>query len=391
MAPRERKGTTRDGAIRLDFDGRLPAAASRRVAGGRHVMEARGGVLLYGATGYTGRLIARMAGTYGIRPILAGRSEGPLAVQARTHGMQYRTFGLENPADIQANLAGIRVVLHCAGPFSATAAPMAEACIARGVHYLDITGELDVLESHAARDAQARKAGIMLLPAVGFDVVPTDCLAAHLHARLPSATRLYLAIQGKGRLSRGTTRTIFENQDRGGAIRAGGRIERVPTGWRTRMVDFGNGPRATISIPWGDVATAWRSTGIGDIEVYVRVPAGVRVAMRASRQLGWLLRSKAVRALQQKRLESGAAGPSAEELVRGSTVAWGRVEDGAGGVAEGRLHGPDGYLLTAHAALIIVARVLAGDVKPGFQTPSTAYGPDLPLEIPDVTRVDVHF
>jgi short subunit dehydrogenase-like uncharacterized protein len=266
---------------------------------------------------------------------------------------------------------------------------MASACLAAGVHYLDITGEIEVFEQLAAGDAEARAAGVMLLPGAGFDVVPSDCLAAHLAQRLPGATHLLLALGGGGRLSRGTLTTMIENQHRGGMVRRGGQLVRVPTAWRTRSIDFGRGPRTAVTIPWGDVSTAWYSTGIPDIEVYVAVPAMLRRAMVASRSLGWLLGQRWVRDLQLRRIRKGPPGPSAEQLSRGRSTIWGRVGDASGQSASALLHGPDGYLLTARTALAIVRRVLDGDAPPGFQTPSKAYGPDFVLTIEGVSREEL--
>ena len=155
--------------------------------------------------------------------------------------MDYRVFSLDDPAALGAGLDGVAAVLNCAGPFSRTARPMAEACLRRGVHYLDVTGEIAVFEELASRDAEAQAAGVMLLPGVGFDVVPSDCLAAHLKRRLPSATKLALGFQAVSRLSRGTAMTMVENLPPGGMIRRGGVLTRVPAGWQTRAIDFGAG------------------------------------------------------------------------------------------------------------------------------------------------------
>lgn len=345
--------------------------------------------LLYGATGYTGRLIAGMATAAGLHPVLAGRDRAGVARVAEALGLPFRVFPLDDPAALRAGLDGIAAVLHCAGPFSRTSRPMASACLAAGAHYLDITGEIAVFEQLAARDAEARAAGITLLPGVGFDVVPSDCLAAHLARRLPGATSLLLGLQGSGRLSRGTLTTAIENQHRGGAIRRGGALVAVPAAWRTRRIDFGRGPRTAVTIPWGDVATAWYSTGIPDIEVYAAVPAPLRRAMRASRHLGWLLGSRWVRGLMLRRVQAGPAGPSPGELAQGRSTIWGRVEDPTGRSAEARVHGPEGYLLTARAALAILRRVLEGGAPTGFQTPSRALGADFILEIEGITREDL--
>ena len=346
-------------------------------------------VLLYGATGYTGQLIAELAAASGVRPILAGRDQAGVEALAKRLGLPARSFALEDAAAVQQGLAGVSVVLHCAGPFARTSAPMASACLAAGVHYLDITGEIEVFEQLAARDAEARSAGVMLLPGVGFDVVPSDCLAAHLARQLPGATHLMLALGGGGRLSRGTLTTMIENQHRGGMVRRGGKLVSVPAAWRTRTIDFGRGPRTAVTIPWGDVSTAWYSTGIPDIEVYVALPAMVRGAMVASRYLGWILGSRWIRDLQLKRIRQGPPGPTAEQLERGRSTIWGRVEDAAGRSSSALLRGPDGYLLTARTALAVVRRVLDGDAPPGFQTPSRAYGPDFVLTIEGVSREEL--
>jgi short subunit dehydrogenase-like uncharacterized protein len=329
-----------------------------------------------------------MAASYGVRPIVAGRSRQEVARLAAELGVEHRAFSLDDAAAVHNGLADVAAVLHCAGPFARTWQPMAGACLAAGVHYLDITGEVDVFEGLAALDRDARRAGVMLLPGVGFDVVPTDCLAAHLHRRLPTATRLQLAIRGTGRLSRGTANTMVENLPRGGVVRRGGELVRVPAAWRTREVDFGRGPRTAVTIPWGDVSTAYRSTGIGDIEVYSAVTASVRRALVATRYLRPLLRTRIVQGLGKRLLPTRA--PDAEdELALNRSFVWGRVEDASGREAISRLTGPDGYLLTAHASLTILRRTLEGTAPPGFQTPSRVYGPELVLELPGVAREDV--
>jgi len=345
--------------------------------------------LLYGSYGYTGRLIAERARELGLAPLLAGRDGAALAAQGEETGLPYRAFALDDAAALDAALRETRVVLHAAGPFSRTAAPMAEACLRTGAHYLDITGEIGVFEALAARDRQAREAGVMLLPGVGFDVVPSDCLAAHLKRRLPSATRLALAFQAVGRPSRGTLTTMVENAARGGAVRRGGRIVPVPSAWKTREVDFGKGPVTVTTIPWGDVSTAYHSTGIPDVEVYTRVPRGQRRVLRATRRLGWLVGSRPVQRLLRRAVRRGPPGPTPEERARGLSLLWGEVEDGEGRRAGSRLRTPEGYTLTARTAVEAVRRVLAGDAPAGFQTPSRAYGTDWILEFEGVERTDV--
>ncbi len=307
---------------------------------------------------------------------------------ARQLDLDHRVFPLDNPVLVDAGLKDVAVVLNCAGPFTRTARPMADACLRRRVHYLDITGEISVFEELAGSDAEARAAGVMLMPGAGFDVVPSDCLAAHLKRRLPTANKLALGFQALGGLSRGTATTLVENLPRGGMVRQGGVLTPVPTAWRTRVIDFGRGPVPAMTIPWGDVATAYRSTGIPDIEVYTAASRTQVIAGRLLRWFGWAAGSPAVQGYLKRRIQAGPPGPSDEERARGQSLLWGEAADAAGGRVVSRLRGPEGYTLTMWAALAAAKRVLEGDAPPGFRTPSLAYGPDFVLELPGVSRTD---
>jgi short subunit dehydrogenase-like uncharacterized protein len=283
--------------------------------------------LLYGANGYTGELIARRALAAGERPVLAGRSADSVGRLAAELGLEQRVFALDDPAAVDRGLAGVRAVLHCAGPFSHTAAPMADGCLRARVHYLDITGEIDVFEGMAARNPAALRAGITLLPGVGFDVVPSDCLAAHLHRRLPSATHLALGFQGSALLSRGTATTMAQNLHRGGAVRREGRIVPVPTAWKTRVIDFGAGPVSAITIPWGDVATAYHTTGIPNIEVYMAAPRSMRAILKMARPLAPLLGTRSVQSILKRWIQSRPPGPGAAHRARARSRLWGEARD----------------------------------------------------------------
>jgi len=194
--------------------------------------------VLYGANGYTGELTAHMAVAAGMRPILASRDAGAVGSLAYKLGLAARTAALDDPKALDRVLAGATAVLHCAGPFVHTSGPMADACLRNGVHYLDITGEIEVFEALAARYAKAKAAGVMLLPGAGFDVVPSDCLAAHLNRRLPTTTRLVLGIRSSGGISRGTALTMLQAVGRGegGMVRRDGVLTRVPPAAATRQV-----------------------------------------------------------------------------------------------------------------------------------------------------------
>jgi saccharopine dehydrogenase (NAD+, L-lysine-forming) len=269
---------------------------------------------------------------------------------------------------------------------------MVEACLRTGTHYLDITGEIEVLEALAARDDEAQAAEIMMLPAVGFDVVPTDCLARHLAGRLPSASNLEIAFMGMGRVSRGTLKTTVEQMGRGGAVRRQGRVVQVPTGWTSRTVDFGSdgpGTRTVVSIPWGDVSTAYRSTGIPNVTVYTYLPPTARRLLRWSRYIEPILAWEPLKRLLKLWIDQQPPGPSKEERQNGSTHVWARVTDPEGNQAAARLAGPEAYAFTAQTAVAAAERVLAGGATPGYQTPASAFGADFVLEATPARREDV--
>jgi short subunit dehydrogenase-like uncharacterized protein len=346
-------------------------------------------ILIYGATGYTGRLIVEEAVRLGLRPVLSGRNPVALRELAAPHGLETRPATLEDPRALDAALGGLRAVLHCAGPFHRMAQPMLAACLRQRVHYLDITGEIAVFERMAASDVSARAAGITVLPGAGFDVVPSDCLAAHLHARMPDAVALELAFTGGTGLSRGTATTMVEGIALGGAIRRNGHILRVPSAYATRDIDFGDRLRHCVTIPWGDVSTAFYSTRIPDIRVYTAVPKRSVRMMQLTRPILPLLGTAPVQRLLKARIAARTPGPSAERRAGARSRLWGEVRDAAGRRMVSRLVAPDGYSLTAMTAVAAAVRVAAGGIATGFQTPSSAFGRDFILAFPDTHREDV--
>lgn len=347
-------------------------------------------ILIYGASGYTAELIIDRAVAAGERPILGGRSAAKIGPLAQRLGLPARIFALDDPRAIAAQLAGVAVVLNCAGPFSRTAKSLATACIGSGAHYLDITGEIEVFEAIAALGGAAQAAGVMLLPGTGFDVVPSDCLAAHLKRRLPTATHLALAFRAIGRPSHGTATTMVENLGRGGCIRRAGRLTPVPPAWKTRSIVLGLGPVETMTIPWGDVSTAWYSTGIPDIQVFMAAPMPLRLASRLARHLPGVFGSATVQDFLKRRIDAGPAGPSPEERRRGHSFLWGEVSDVAGNIARSSLETPEGYELTAMTAWDIARRVARENAaQPGFRTPSMLFGPDYILGFTGCARCDL--
>jgi short subunit dehydrogenase-like uncharacterized protein len=337
--------------------------------------------LIYGANGYTGELIAREAKRRGMTPILAARSGDKVGPLARELGLPMRAFPLDSELLIAEQLHDVSLVLHCAGPFSATSAPMLQACLRAKVHYLDISGEISTFEYAHNRHLEAVARGVVVCPGVGFDVVPTDCLAAKLHAALPDADQLLLGFESRAGTSPGTLKTMIENLPLGGCIRKEGKLVEVPHGYRTRTVDFGAGEKLASTIPWGDVATGFYTTGIPNIQVYTPVPASFLTLAK----LGPLVRFVTAPALVQALLKQRAGkvrGPSEQAREKHASYVWGEVKNPAGKKITGRIKTASGYALTVTAALGVVERVLAGEQAGGYYTPSKLMGADYVTTLP---------
>lgn len=343
--------------------------------------------LIYGSYGYSGQLIVEQALREGFRPVLAGRNKKKLIAQAEEHNLEYRAFALSETETLDSVLHGVEAVLHCAGPFVHTYRQMAEACLRTKRHYVDISGEIPGFEALAAMDDQAKDAGIMLLPGAGFDAVPSDCLAAHLKLRLPSASHFRLFVKGVGAgVSPGTAKSAVENMRRQGMIRRDGKLVQVPPAWNVRERDFGRGYTKVVSVGWGDVSTAYFSTGIPNIETYFALPETTIKLMRSLRALGPLLYNPVAKGILKLLINMFVKGPAAEKRSRASAIFVGETSDPNGGRAVAKLTTPEGYTCTALTTVAIMKRILNSELKPGFQTPSLAYGSDFILQFPGVRR-----
>jgi short subunit dehydrogenase-like uncharacterized protein len=338
--------------------------------------------MLYGANGYTGRLILAEAVRRGHKPIVAGRNAAEVGALARQYKLPARVFDLTHADTTRAGLNGASLVLHCAGPFSATAAPMLEACLANRAHYLDITGEIDVFAHCHAQHERARAAGCVVIPGTGFDVVPSDCLAAMLKRDLPDATELVLAFEGGGGPSPGTAKTGIEGLAKGGRIRRDGKLVRVPIAYKKRTFLRDGKPRSTMTIPWGDVYTAFVSTGIPNIEVYMATPPATIARLERFRALAFLAGFGPVQRLLKSQVETRIKGPSAEKRAGSSSYLWGEARNAAGREVRRELETANGYEVTVHGALGVLEHLLAQAPEGGYFTPSMLMGADYVLRLP---------
>lgn len=340
--------------------------------------------LIYGSYGFTGSLIVAEAKKRRHDVILAGRSIDKLQAQALAFSYAYKAFEIADHAALCASLNEVDAVLHCGGPFALTARQMIEACIETKTHYIDITGEIEVFELAATYDKKAKEAGIVLLPGAGFDVVPTDCMAAYLKSKLNSATHLEMGFHSKSAISRGTALTMVRNLDKGGAVRENGRLRLVKNAFKTRKITLAGKNLSFVSIPWGDLSTAYFSTGIPNIVLYMSAaPKSIQKMKRLDKirfALGWSFVQSILKSLVNKKVK----GPTKKMQEEARTWVWGEVKDESGNQFTAVLETPEGYTLTALASVEIVARVCAGAVPVGFQTPSKAFGYQFVNSLPGV-------
>lgn len=344
--------------------------------------------LLYGANGYTGKLIAKLAASYQLQPILAGRTESLIQPLAEELNLPYRIIDLDDATNLEKALSEVKLVLHAAGPYVYTAKQMVEACLKTGVHYIDINGEISVFEMLKKYDVSAKERNIMLMPGVGFDVVPTDCIALQLKNKMPDASHLKLAfVSVGGGLSHGTAITMAGKIGEGGAVRLNGKIVRSPLGHKGMLVNFGEKELFVMSIPWGDVSTAYATTGIPNIEAYTGIAPKVYRMLKFQWAFNWLLRTTFVRNIIKKKIKAKPAGPSDEQRKKSSSLVWGEVSNDEGKIITTAISCLDGYTLTAHSSLLITKKILEGNVKLGYQTPAGCYGENLIMEIPGTKQV----
>jgi short subunit dehydrogenase-like uncharacterized protein len=324
-------------------------------------------LMIYGATGYTGRMAAERASAAGTPLILAGRNEAALVSLAASLGVEYRVFPLEDSAVIDRSLHGVAVLLNCAGPFARTADVLMRACIRNGAHYLDVAAELDGYRLAEVLDVEATAAGVMLLPGSGGSVAMLGCLAGHTVASTSHPLSIRVAMHVSGGLSRGSAVSAMGSVTAETLARADGSLV-AQSAATIRKLDFGKGPVDCFQVTLPDLITIWRSTNVPNIEAFVHVTGN---------------------GFTQGDLAALPDGPSEQERLANRYQAVVEVTSADGNVVRSVLDTVNGYTFTASAAAEAGRRVLAGEHRPGFQTPAMLFGNGFAGTIADTTIVDV--
>jgi short subunit dehydrogenase-like uncharacterized protein len=346
-------------------------------------------LLIYGANGYSGALAAEEALRRGHRPTLAGRSIDKLTPIASRLNLPAKAFSLDDPAQVARAIEGFDVVYHAAGPFVFTSLPMIRGCLEAGVSYVDITGEIPVFESTYSQHEAALEKKVCLMSGVGFDVIPTDCLALYVKQHIEDAIDLEIAFAAIGAPSAGTAKSALELLPRGNMRRQNGVLVPLPMGAFSRTIRFSDKPRTVMAIPWGDLVTAYRSTGIPNITTYISQPPNiVKGTAMFGAALARAMAYEPLRRATQRFLERSVKGPEEAERAKGRSFIWARAANAKGQFKEAWLETIEGYRFTAIGGLLACEGIAANRSLIGALTPAQAFGPDFVLSVPDTRRYD---
>ena len=314
--------------------------------------------------------------------MVAGRIAEKLVPIASELRLDYGAFSVKDAAGY---LQDVTVLLNCAGPFSATAEALAKACLSQKVHYLDITGEIDVFRKCYALDNEAKSRNVIVMPGVGTDIVPTDCLAAMLKEKLPAATRIDLAFSFGTSPSIGTVKTSIESVGKGGLIREDGRLKTVSNAYRMKKIPFQNQPQWAVTIPWGDVFTSGISTGVPDGMVYMAMTKPSIYMLHVSNPFKGIMNTRfgqdLVKSLVSKFIKKGPD-EQARETQQGQF--WGEAEAPGGDKVEMTMSTPNVYSLTVEVGIRIARYCLGNHGKSGYYTPSMLLGSHFIDSIPGI-------
>jgi len=346
-------------------------------------------IMIYGAYGFTAKLIIEKMVAEGMNPVLAGRKVRPLEEVANEFGLTATVFDLNSPKVIRRELERVDLVLHCAGPFKVTGKPMIDACIDTSTHYLDITGELEIFEYCQEVSNNAKANNVLLLPGCGFDIIPTENLGVLLHSKLPDANSLEIAIYGLGKPSKGTTRSVIGVMASGSRIRQNGDLVEIPYGSQPKEFTFANGKtRTCIPVPLPDLIATFQSTGIANIKMYFTMkPMQIRMT-GFFQPLMRVLRFNPLASIVEWIVGKLASNPDEEFRADSPSYIIGIVHNGEKSI-QADLVTPNAYDLTATATVQAVKHIEGlNSIPTGYVAPSEVLGSDF---ITTLGGVDINY
>ena len=342
--------------------------------------------MIYGAYGYTGELLSEEAIRRGYKPILAGRSAEKLRTLANKLNLDQVVIDLKDEEFLIKSLNEVDLILNAAGPFKYTSEPIVKACLKTGTNYLDITGEIPIFEQNFKYDEPAKAEEIVIMSGVGFDVVPTDCLAKYISDKVSNASELEIGIVGIGSPSRGTLKTMLEYISDGRLIRRNGELIRYEKSNGPRTIHFPDKERSLVPISWGDLSTAYRTTGIPNITTYMPFSKPMTFMIKGSKTKDSENWKKNINGMKSW-IEKNVHNPDERARMKGHSYLWAQAMNDNGEKKEAWLETMEGYRFTSISGIKAVEKVFELEPR-GALTPALAFGSDFILEFPETKRYD---
>lgn len=346
--------------------------------------------MLYGCYGYSGELILKEAIKKGLRPVVAGRSESKTKEQANKYDLSYRVFDLSSKTTIEQNISDCTMVFNAAGPYTSTCMPMLEACLSQGVHNLSLAGEIPILEELHGYDHIAREKGVVIAVGLGFDVMPTDAMAAKIKQALPDASHLLIGLDGPNDMSRGSMKEFFEQiGEQPFWVRTNGVL--IASKPKTAYMDFGNGRKLNSTIAWGDTASAYHSTGIPNIEVYAAVTKSDWLTIKLLNAFSFIFKSKAIQSLLNTALDKFMTGPDERTREQGLSYLFAEGTNPSKQKVRVYMTAPTAYKITYLGAVQAIKYILENPTKQGgYYTPAQLLGIDTITQIEGVSDMTIY-
>ena len=325
-------------------------------------------LLIYGASGYTGKIIAARAKALNLDFEIAGREPHKTRQLAEELAVDYHVFDVDTAYAWQQALKDKQVLINAAGPFKFTAEQAMRACLKAGVHYLDISAELDTYRLAESLDGEAKAAGVQIISGAGL-FVSYDALVVHLSKLISEPEYLRVGFRHYGGFSRGSVLSSKNIADLGLLIRRNGNIVNNPDP-KSKIFSFGEEEVECLPTPLGGIILSYKTTGIPNIEEFfsLKLPATE---------------------LPDLSSENLPDGPTKDEREAGRNGIAAEITGRDGKVVKAWVDAPSGYDLTPLSVVAVAHSILNGDFKIGYQSPGSAYGEDILKDIPNTYLVDM--
>ncbi len=343
--------------------------------------------MIYGAYGFTGSLLAKIAADKGFKPVLAGRDALKTKRLALSLGLDFKVFSLDEDSIIEKNLKDIDLLYNLAGPYCKTAPTMVEACLRTKTHYMDLTGDIEIYDFLYSLDKVAIENEILIMPGVGFNVIATECVAAHTVQKLSTCDHLDIVMATQAKPSKGTFKQMIALLPRGGYEIENHELKRRNIGKSDIKIKYPDKRRTPFSIPIGELIACHKSLNIANIRVHYAMSSSW---VRMTETMIDIIAKFSGKNYGKKVLSNFASnyikGPDETSMLHDKAYVYAKASSDLGVYAETMIKTPEPYYFTALITLKVIQKVLDGEYK-GALTPVEAFGSSIIFEVEGVEYV----